>query len=89
MYIHFSPDERKAIIQALLLQGNVTLANRIRKQGRRSRKEERYLDTARSRQREGSLEIDDNALVSCSNDGGAYVMAWMWVSDEDVRCQRR
>lgn len=33
---------------------------------------------------EGSLEVDDNALVSVSDDGGAYVQAWIWVSDEDA-----
>lgn len=34
--------------------------------------------------REGSVEVDDNALVSVSDDGGAYVQAWIWVSDEDA-----
>lgn len=32
---------------------------------------------------EGTLEIDDNAIVSDStesNEDGAYVMAWVWVS---------
>jgi hypothetical protein len=33
---------------------------------------------------EGSVEVDDNALVSVSDDGGAYVQAWIWVSDEDA-----
>ena len=30
---------------------------------------------------EGSLEIDDHAVVSSSGDGGAYVQAWVWVED--------
>jgi hypothetical protein len=37
---------------------------------------------------EGTLEIDDEALVSWTSpeeggSGGAYVQAWVWVSDED------
>lgn len=33
---------------------------------------------------EGSLEIDDHAIVSLS-DEGAYVQAWVWVGSECVR----
>ncbi len=36
---------------------------------------------------EGTLEIDDNAPVSRADgnpDKGAYVQAWVWVSDEDT-----
>lgn len=29
--------------------------------------------------KDGVLEIDDEALVSESNDNGAYVQAWVWV----------
>ena len=31
--------------------------------------------------RDGEIEIDDDAVVS-EFDGGAYVQAWVWVSDE-------
>jgi len=31
---------------------------------------------------EGTLEIDDDAIVSQS-EGGCYVAAWVWVPDED------
>lgn len=34
--------------------------------------------------REGALEVDDNAVVSESEDGGAYVMAWVWVGDDEL-----
>jgi hypothetical protein len=30
---------------------------------------------------EGTLEIDSGAIVSRSDDGGAYVAAWVWVGD--------
>lgn len=32
-------------------------------------------------QREGTLEIDSYARVSVSDDGGAYVQAWVWVDN--------
>lgn len=34
---------------------------------------------------DGETEIDPEALVSVSDDEGAYVQAWVWVYDEDVR----
>ena len=30
-------------------------------------------------EREGELEIDNNAVVSDGDDNGAYVQAWVWV----------
>ena len=35
--------------------------------------------------REGTLEIDEGAAVSFSDDGGAYVAAWVWVYGEVCR----
>ena len=29
----------------------------------------------------GTLEIDSNAVVSISEDNGAYIQAWVWVSN--------
>ncbi len=41
--------------------------------------------------RDGELEIDDGAKVSVSDDDGAYVQVWVWVSDEvaglDPKCR--
>lgn len=34
---------------------------------------------------EGTVEIDDKPSISRSTDGGAYVAAWVWVSDSDVQ----
>jgi len=39
-----------------------------------------YADRVQTR--EGELEVDDNAIISESS-GGAYVMTWSWVDDED------
>ena len=33
---------------------------------------------------EGIFEVDDNAKVSWGDGGGAYVAAWVWVSDDDI-----
>jgi hypothetical protein len=42
----------------------------------------RYRDQARAEWvREGAIEIDDDAQVSVSSDGGAYVQGWLWVAD--------
>jgi hypothetical protein len=30
-------------------------------------------------QKDGELEIDDEAIVSISEDDGAYIQAWIWV----------
>lgn len=32
--------------------------------------------------KDGELEFDDDAAVSLGCDDGAYVMAWVWVSDD-------
>lgn len=33
---------------------------------------------------EGGVEVDAEAVVSKGEDAGAYVMAWLWVSDEEA-----
>jgi hypothetical protein len=42
-----------------------------------------YREAACQQAREGDLEIDPDAIVSKGSDHGAYVMAWVWVSDTD------
>ena len=32
-----------------------------------------------TREREGDIEIDDDAVVSDGDDNGAYVQAWVWI----------
>jgi hypothetical protein len=44
-----------------------------------------YVEAAQEKyEDEGTCEIDDNATVSISEDGGAYVQAWVWVYDSEV-----
>jgi len=42
----------------------------------------KYRASAMRQIREGELEIDAGAVVSKGDDAGAYVMAWLWISDE-------
>ncbi len=48
--------------------------------------EEEYRDEAyRVWASDGEIEIDADAVVSVSEDGGAYVAAWVWVYDLEKR----
>jgi hypothetical protein len=50
--------------------------------------DEAYRTAARRQyQREGEIEVQDNAVISRSSDPGdpgAYVQAWVWVYEEDA-----
>lgn len=35
--------------------------------------------------RDGSAEIDSDAIVSVGDDDGAYIMSWVWVDGEALR----
>lgn len=39
----------------------------------------------REYEREGEIEIDDDAKVSMGDDDGAYVEAWVWVNFEELK----
>ena len=43
-----------------------------------------FREAAKAECTEGELEVDDNAIVSFSDDGGAYVAAWIWVNDMEA-----
>ena len=45
---------------------------------------QRYVAAAQARQKYGELEIDDTAIISKGEDEGAYVQAWIWVTDEEA-----
>jgi hypothetical protein len=48
-------------------------------------RQHRYIEAAkRLWHDDGQIEIDDHPAVSDGADGGAYVMAWVWVSDDDL-----
>lgn len=43
-----------------------------------------YVRAAQGKSEEGELEIDETAVVSDGSDPGAYVLAWVWVSNKDA-----
>ncbi len=44
-----------------------------------------YYEAARDKESPGEIEVDDNAIISKGDEPpGAYVMAWVWVSDNDA-----
>ena len=43
-----------------------------------------YRAAAMRQHREGQLEIDPAAVVSKGNDPGAYVLAWLWIDDDEL-----
>lgn len=45
----------------------------------------KYREAASKLSKDGELEIDDGAVVSMGDDPGAYVMAWVWVPNEEER----
>ena len=46
---------------------------------------DQYLQAAKEKHvHEGEVEIDEGAVVSRSDDGGAYVQAWVWIADDEV-----
>lgn len=48
--------------------------------------DEQYRQAARARfGHEGTIEIDEAATVSRGDDPGAYVQAWVWVYDSDLK----
>lgn len=42
-----------------------------------------YAQAARKHTEEGTLELDDTTVVSYS-EGGAYVLVWRWVEDDEL-----
>lgn len=45
-----------------------------------------YIKTAKEKYHsEGSIEIDSGATVSRGDDNGAYVQAWVWVYDSEIK----
>ena len=51
----------------------------------RTEDETRLFDFIKSeRSCDGDIEFDDDAIVSLSDDGGAYVQAWLWIDDPEA-----
>lgn len=72
-------------IQKLLATAGKVFLQYMKEEDEEEAKLEKYRQAAkRIHVSEGSVEIDEGATVSISDDGGAYVQAWVWVDDDDV-----
>ena len=53
-------------------------------------KDKKYILQARRQyEKDGEIEIDDNAVVSRGDPDGAYVAAWVFVYKSDLEVTRR
>lgn len=51
--------------------------------------DEDYREGAREEYMTESIDFDGNAVVSRGDDDGAYVQAWVWVSDDSAIAAHR
>lgn len=58
--------------------------SKVDKDGLTKKEREDYIRRAKEQyEEEGSIEIDDNAVLSVGMDKGVYVQAWVWVYDKE------
>lgn len=85
--LQVSPDEIKELRQVLKGRPELAnLANRLETAitDRNHLNFWKFIRAAQSAGKDGEIEVDDDASVSVSDDGGAYVMAWLWVYNHDA-----
>lgn len=76
-----------SIHQALIITGNIDLANLIASKAIVSKENERFVSAVRSSLND-DFEMDENPIVSPSEEG-AFVMVWRWVGISDVGGRRQ
>lgn len=76
--------EKKSVIEALKSNG-FEFSDFVSVYGERSDSNP-YVKAAQDMvsTREGDLEVDEPAVVSAGEDFGAYVLAWLWVSNDEA-----
>lgn len=99
MWINLQPDQllliQETLAVSLLMDGDTSKELALMtfiddwKKNARSDLHKRYFQAAvEAYHRDGETEVteegDDTVMVSPSDDGGAYVMAWVWVSDDEA-----
>lgn len=77
---------RRRWIRAKLKQLGITFADCAHSFSAGTPLQKRFVARAKQLEREGALEVDeDAAVVSCGDPkAGAYVMCWIWIEREDV-----
>ncbi|MEQ1950892.1 hypothetical protein [Mesorhizobium sp. CN2-181] len=91
MWIHFDDKELELLKKALnrsKIYGDsdetdavIALQLRISKQAVEDPIDAQYRNAVET---SDELEVDDDAIVSISNDPGAWVHAWIWVTNEEA-----
>jgi len=89
MWINLADTFIQDVIVALQEASKQQLADQLQRDrdqfSNRDETEQAYLNVARKMYgSDGDLEFDDGAVVSLSDDPGAYVMAWKWITDEEA-----
>jgi len=74
--------EVKSIHEVLIGSGHLELAQLIREKASRTDSDRKYSESIKLWD-EGTFDIDDEPIVSESEDG-AYVMVWQWVDKSDL-----
>lgn len=83
MWIQFTDDEVKTIIETQTMDVQA-LAKKMQERLDEESSLKCFKDAAHSAHHlDGECEIDDDAVVSDS-EAGAYVQAWIWVSNEEA-----
>lgn len=88
LYIPLTKDEQELVFSLLtrfdVSDLGLSLSSKIMEfqESQESELAEKYRAAATNK--DGELEVDGNAIVSFGDDPGAYVMAWQWVSEDDL-----
>lgn len=89
-WAHFSNEDLPAALKALRAEKLHHQAREAERVNKRDKIDEQFFKAAKDkRQKDGEVEFDDDAIVSVSEDKGAYVMAWVWISDEEAGVRRK
>lgn len=81
-----SHSERLAELRRLIQRAGLTFADCVTVFACPDDDEEgqALIQAARRLQRDGEIEFDDNVVLSGSGDDGDYVLAWVWISNEEA-----
>ena len=88
MRILFDDEQLKIVKKALEAAGEEARGVLIHVWGQEKESKDetnrKYVKAAQKHQKDGEIEIDDDAVVSTGFDAGAYVGAWLWIHKEEL-----
>lgn len=85
MWIQMTPEQAEAA-RAALIKSHPEIAERFAHylELERDPRTKAFREASVDDGEDGVLEFDADAVVSLSDSGGAYVMSWSWVDNEDA-----